>query len=78
MTKILQKHVSVPFFDVEHLLSAFYPWQIPPSPFFARWGRDFILGPQYAYAECLELLQSLAAPSELHTDFVLEEKYPPE
>ena len=37
---------------------------------------DFILGQKYAYVECLELLQSLADPSELHIDFVIEEKYP--
>ena len=39
-------------------------------------GGDFILDQKYAYVECLELLQSLANPSELHIDFVIEEKYP--
>ena len=72
--KIGQKHVSVPFFDVEHFFR-FYPKQNKFSslPSVEWWGRDFILGPKYAYAEWLELLQSLAAPSELHIDFVLEE-----
>ena len=39
-------------------------------------GGDFILGKKYAYVECLELLQSLVDPSELHIDIVLEDKYP--
>ena len=39
-------------------------------------GGDFIHDQKYAYVECLELLQSLANPSELHIDFVIEEKYP--
>lgn len=39
-------------------------------------GGDFILGQKYAYVECLELLQRLASPSELHIDFVIEDKYP--
>mgnify|MGYP005785885017 FL=1 len=39
-------------------------------------GGDFILGQKYAYVECLELLQCLASPSELHIDFVIEDKYP--
>ena len=39
-------------------------------------GGDFILGQKYAYVECLELLQYLADPSELHIDFVIEDKYP--
>ena len=39
-------------------------------------GGDFILGKKYAYVECLELLQSLVDPSELHIDFVIEDKYP--
>lgn len=39
-------------------------------------GRDFILGQKYAYVECLELLQRLVVPSELHIDFVIEDKYP--
>lgn len=42
----------------------------------AALGGDFILGQKYAYVECLELLQYLAGPSELHIDFVIEEKYP--
>lgn len=42
----------------------------------AALGGDFILGQKYAYVECLELLQRLASPSELHIDFVVEEKYP--
>lgn len=37
---------------------------------------DFILGQKYAYVECLELLQRLANPSELHIDFAIEDKYP--
>lgn len=37
---------------------------------------DFILGQKYAYVECLELLQRLVVPSELHIDFVIEDKYP--
>lgn len=39
-------------------------------------GGDFILGQKYAYVECLELLQYLADPSELHIDFAIEDKYP--
>ena len=39
-------------------------------------GDDFILGQKYAYVECLELLQRLASPSELHIDFAIEDKYP--
>lgn len=42
----------------------------------ATLGGDFILGQKYAYVECLELLQRLASPSELHIDFVIEDKYP--
>ena len=42
----------------------------------AALGGDFILGQKYAYVECLELLQRLASPSELHIDFVIEDKYP--
>ena len=47
-------------------------------PTAAALGGDFILGQKYAYVECLELLQSLADPSELHIDFVIEDKYPQE
>ena len=39
-------------------------------------GGDFILGQKYAYVECLELLQRLVVPSELHIDFAIEDKYP--
>ena len=45
-------------------------------PTAAALGGDFIRGQKYAYVECLELLQSLADPSELHIDFVIEDKYP--
>ena len=39
-------------------------------------GGDFILDQKYAYVECLELLQRLVVPSELHNDFAIEDKYP--
>ena len=55
---------------VEHILSS-----LDELTDAAR-GGGFILGQKYAYVECLELLQSLVVPSELHIDFVIEEKYP--